>query len=380
MVYEEVSSKRDIQPICEALGEIVIEDLDLSVRTYNCFILAGIRTVSDLYNKLNEGLSSCMKIRHLTRECMVEMLAVAKSVGYPLDSEMESFPNLNTANDSLASEPSNTNPSSQQFDLGEGAKVSNENASHGSYVTNGGLENTVCMVRMAIEGGHLTERESKVLDMRFGITDGCAHTLEEIGEHFGVTRERIRQIEAKALRKIRHPNHCVGPKNDFEKSDETHDPDEILAQCIADNGVALGTPAQFSMCAVGISEDADMTLITRGNHLFVTLRIDRGNEDTRATLDFFHFNSKDIFELISLSAKGYTMIAQIDKQHSRKGDLRITPLKVFCDNPGTEVLLCTRLLELFTPIAEMALSVLNQVLNSKCNGMSVKDFGYSNFE
>ena len=47
MVYEEVSSKRDIQPICEALGEIVIEDLDLSVRTYNCFILAGIRTVSD---------------------------------------------------------------------------------------------------------------------------------------------------------------------------------------------------------------------------------------------------------------------------------------------------------------------------------------------
>ena len=160
----------------------------------------------------------------------------------------------------------------------------------------------------------------------------------------------------------------------------THDPDEILAQCIADNGVALGTPAQFSMCAVGISEDADMTLITRGNHLFVTLRIDRGNEDARATLDFIHFNSKDIFELISLSAKGYTMIAQIDKQHSRKGDLRITPLKVFCDNPETEVLLCTRLLELFTPIAEMALSVLNQVLNSKCNGMSVKDFGYSNFE
>lgn len=74
------------------------------------------------------------------------------------------------------------------------------------------------------------------------------------------------------------------------------------------------------------------------------------------------------------------MIAQIDKQNSRKGDLRITPLKVFCDNPGTEVLLCTRLLELFTPIAEMALSVLNQVLNSKCNGMSVRDFGYSNFE
>ena len=48
MVYEEVSSKRDIQPICEALGEIVIEDLDLSVRTYNCLKRSGIHTVSDL--------------------------------------------------------------------------------------------------------------------------------------------------------------------------------------------------------------------------------------------------------------------------------------------------------------------------------------------
>ena len=62
-----------------------------------------------------------------------------------------------------------------------------------------GLKNAVSMV---LEQGFLTERESKLLDMRFGITDGCAHTLEEIGEHFGVTSERIRQIEAKGLRKI----------------------------------------------------------------------------------------------------------------------------------------------------------------------------------
>ncbi len=51
----------------------------------------------------------------------------------------------------------------------------------------------------------LTEREKKVLRLRFGLNDGRARTLEEVGQFFGVTRERIRQIEAKALRKLRHP-------------------------------------------------------------------------------------------------------------------------------------------------------------------------------
>jgi RNA polymerase primary sigma factor len=51
----------------------------------------------------------------------------------------------------------------------------------------------------------LSERERKILEMRFGLIDGCGHTLEEIGNLYQVTRERIRQIEAKALRKLRHP-------------------------------------------------------------------------------------------------------------------------------------------------------------------------------
>ena len=53
--------------------------------------------------------------------------------------------------------------------------------------------------------GTLTEREKKILILRFGVTDGYPRTLEEVGNVFRVTRERVRQIEAKALRKLRHP-------------------------------------------------------------------------------------------------------------------------------------------------------------------------------
>jgi len=52
----------------------------------------------------------------------------------------------------------------------------------------------------------LTDREAKVLKLRFGLEDGRSRTLEEVGKEFDVTRERIRQIEAKALRKLRHPS------------------------------------------------------------------------------------------------------------------------------------------------------------------------------
>jgi len=54
----------------------------------------------------------------------------------------------------------------------------------------------------------LTPREEKILKMRFGIDEKGSHTLEEVGKVYSVTRARIRQIEAKALRKLRHPSRC----------------------------------------------------------------------------------------------------------------------------------------------------------------------------
>jgi RNA polymerase primary sigma factor len=64
----------------------------------------------------------------------------------------------------------------------------------------------------------LTPREEKVIKMRFGVGDGSEHTLEEVGQSFAVTRERIRQIEAKALRKLRHPSRSERLKSFLDNS------------------------------------------------------------------------------------------------------------------------------------------------------------------
>ena len=62
----------------------------------------------------------------------------------------------------------------------------------------------------------LSDREARVLQLRFGLEDGRSRTLEEVGRDFGVTRERIRQIEAKALRKLRHPSRSKKLKDFLE--------------------------------------------------------------------------------------------------------------------------------------------------------------------
>jgi RNA polymerase sigma factor, sigma-70 family len=75
------------------------------------------------------------------------------------------------------------------------------NMSPEEYATNEILKDEISDVLLT-----LTEREEKVIKLRFGLEDGKSRTLEEVGQMFGVTRERIRQIEAKALRKLRHPS------------------------------------------------------------------------------------------------------------------------------------------------------------------------------
>lgn len=75
------------------------------------------------------------------------------------------------------------------------------NMSPEEYATNEMLKDEIAEVLLT-----LTEREEKVIRLRFGLEDGKSRTLEEVGQMFGVTRERIRQIEAKALRKLRHPS------------------------------------------------------------------------------------------------------------------------------------------------------------------------------
>ncbi|MFI3307204.1 MAG: RNA polymerase sigma factor RpoD [Mycoplasmatota bacterium] len=93
-------------------------------------------------------------------------------------------------------------PIGEEDDSNLGDFVPDErNMSPEDYATNELLKDEISEVLLT-----LTEREEKVIRLRFGLEDGKSRTLEEVGQQFGVTRERIRQIEAKALRKLRHPS------------------------------------------------------------------------------------------------------------------------------------------------------------------------------
>ena len=120
---------------------------------------------------------------------------LAKKMGISVDKIREIY--------KISQEPvSLETPIGEEDDSHLGDFIKDErNVSPEEYATNEMLKDEIADVLLT-----LTEREEKVIKLRFGLEDGKSRTLEEVGQMFGVTRERIRQIEAKALRKLRHPS------------------------------------------------------------------------------------------------------------------------------------------------------------------------------
>ena len=129
----------------------------------------------------------------LNREPTEEELA--KKMNVPVDKIKDIY--------KISQEPvSLETPIGEEDDSHLGDFIKDErNVSPEEYATNELLKDEIAEVLET-----LTEREEKVIRLRFGLEDGKSRTLEEVGQMFGVTRERIRQIEAKALRKLRHPS------------------------------------------------------------------------------------------------------------------------------------------------------------------------------
>ncbi len=110
------------------------------------------------------------------------------------------------------------NPISMQATVGD-----SDDACFGDFIEDKGAENPSAMAanshlkeRLSEVLGTLNARERRIVEMRFGLLDGYGRTLEELGKHYNVTRERIRQIEAKALRKLRHPTRATYLKGFLE--------------------------------------------------------------------------------------------------------------------------------------------------------------------
>ncbi len=132
-------------------------------------------------------------VQELGREPTVE--EIAKEFGLPVEKIIE-------ANRTAADTLSLDTPVGDEEDTSIGSFVEDERTPGPADATSN------AMLAEALKEilDTLTEREADVLKMRFGMADGRTHTLEEVGQIFGVTRERIRQIENKAIRKLRHPS------------------------------------------------------------------------------------------------------------------------------------------------------------------------------
>ena len=132
-------------------------------------------------------------VQELGREPTVE--EIAKELNLPVEKIIE-------ANRTAADTLSLDTPVGDEEDTSIGSFVEDERTPGPADATS----NALLAEALKEILGTLTEREADVLRMRFGMYDGRTHTLEEVGQIFGVTRERIRQIENKAIRKLRHPS------------------------------------------------------------------------------------------------------------------------------------------------------------------------------
>ncbi len=132
-------------------------------------------------------------VQELGREPTVD--EIAKELGLPVEKIIE-------ANRTAADTLSLDTPVGDEEDTSIGSFVEDERTPGPADATS----NALLAEALKEILGTLTEREADVLRMRFGMYDGRTHTLEEVGQIFGVTRERIRQIENKAIRKLRHPS------------------------------------------------------------------------------------------------------------------------------------------------------------------------------
>lgn len=132
-------------------------------------------------------------VQELGREPTME--EIAEELNLPVEKIIEAN---RTAADTLSLDM----PVGDEEDTTIGSFVEDDNTPGPADATS----NTLLAEALAEILGTLTEREADVLKMRFGMYDGRTHTLEEVGQIFGVTRERIRQIENKAIRKLRHPS------------------------------------------------------------------------------------------------------------------------------------------------------------------------------
>ena len=156
--------------------------------------------ILDLIQEGNTGLiinkaTRCNRklVQELGREPTLE--EIAAELNLPIEKIIEAN---RTAADTLSLDM----PVGDEEDTTIGSFVEDDNTPGPADATS----NALLAEALAEILGTLTEREADVLKMRFGMYDGRTHTLEEVGQIFGVTRERIRQIENKAIRKLRHPS------------------------------------------------------------------------------------------------------------------------------------------------------------------------------